>query len=139
MSLLPLAVVLAVGGALIAGLRVRDRRRRDQVRAERAAENSATFQNECVARGISGPVAAVVYDFFAREDVLVEVAPRMSDRLWKDQGIDYPGELAEVLTTLVARLGRPERVQSAQVIELRSVGDVATWLQQRLDISQRTE
>jgi hypothetical protein len=138
LDLLPLVLGLpVVGAALIAALRARERRRLASTRADRASENATTFRLACADIGVSGTVADVVYDFFARENTPVEIAPRLTDRLWKEQGIDYPEELADVLTTLVGRIGAAGIVEPAEISGLRTVGDVATWLQSRSALPRR--
>ena len=129
MSLLGATAVLATAGAtLIAGLRARDRRRFERLRQERAGESYATFRAAFAGEGVGEGVMATVYDFFARGTAAgPEIAPRRTDRLWLDQGVDFPEELAEVLTQLLANLGVPRSVSPAEIVDLRTVDDVVRW------------
>jgi hypothetical protein len=124
------ALVLALGGAgLIASLRWYDRRRYVRIRRERTGENYETFNASFAGDNATDAVTRAVYDFFAHGCAAApELAPRRTDRLWKDQGIDYPEELAEVLTQLFGKLGVSGTVRPTEILDLRSVGDVVVWL-----------
>ena len=130
MSLFKSAVLLTVAGvSLSLILRWHDRRRLDRVRRDRTGENYDTFRDSFDADNVGEPVLRAVYDCFAHGTAAAaEIAPRRTDLLWEDQGIDYPYELADVMTQLLGTLGTPRTVAPQEVAELHTVGDIALWL-----------
>jgi hypothetical protein len=126
-------VLVGSGATLIATLRWRTKRRHQRIRRDRAGEDYDTFNASFAADHVEGAVTRVVYEFFAHGSAVAsELAPRRMDRLWKDQGVDYPEELADVLTDFFTPLGMPRRVRPSEILELRTVGDVVLWLDREL-------
>jgi hypothetical protein len=128
------AFVLVIAGAgLIGTLRWRDRRRYERIRRERTGENYDTFNASFATDDVSGAITRVVYEFFAHGSaVAAELSPRRTDLLWKDQGVDYPEELAEALTDLFSNLQIPRTVLPSEILDLRTVGDVVVWLDRQV-------
>lgn len=122
------AALVALGAALIAAVRAFQARRLEHLRRLRASENIDTFLASFAAERVNDQVIQVVYDYLSDLGHGFPIAPRRLDHLWKDQGIDYPEELAEVLSVLLGRLGQAREVRPVEVEDLRTVADVVKWL-----------
>lgn len=136
----PLLAALGVAAASAAAFALARRAaRRWQRRAAAAAaaeeaEDRASFAAALAARGASDRVASAVYDFFAAKETPLDPGgrrPRPGDGLLEDHFITYPEECADVLGSLLVRLGLDAAVPSEAVWEVRTVADVALWLELR--------
>lgn len=106
-------------------------RRLREAAARRVRDDYAAFVAALAPADISGPVAAVVYDYFAareRPAGLVAV-PRPGQRLDDDHWVTGPEELADVLGALLVALGRGSAVPSEGTDDLETLADVAVWLE----------
>jgi hypothetical protein len=107
------------------------------VRAGRSSESYDTFRNSFGRELKHEAAATVVYSALARSsDGGPDIPPRRRDRLWKDQGIDYPEELAEYLSAWLGELGVRRTVDPTEILDLRTVGDAVLWLDQHCRSAQ---
>jgi hypothetical protein len=131
------SLVLAglVGAGCVFVLARRSARRWQQQTAAAAAldtaERFASFQAALTLLGVSDRVSCVVYDYFATRERVTGLGypPRAGDRLWEDHLIAYPDELATVLGGLLVRLGCSSDVPPPAEGELRTMSDLALWLE----------
>ena len=130
-----IALTLTIVGVILsASIRVRVRLRSGRMLRERAGETFDTFFASLAPRTVDESIARAVYDAFLPESRALAPWPvRPSDRLWKERGVDYPEELAEFLEVFLGRRGHPGPVSPREVDALRTVGDVAVWVHDRLN------
>ena len=139
--LLALAVVDA-GGAFLLARRAALRWQRQAAAAGVAeAERAFTdFRAALAPLGVSDRVARLVYDFFASRETPLDpggVRPRASDGLAEQHFMGYPDEVRDALAALLSQLGRNAPGPTAAVWQIRTVADVAVWLEHRATAAER--
>jgi hypothetical protein len=127
-------LLLAAIGAAVAGfafLIARQVSRHQRALADEAVSGFATFRATLAPQGVSDRVARVVYDFFAVRERATGASspPRSTDELWGDHLISEPEELADVRGALLVALGCGTDVQPPVAGDLRTVADLAVWLE----------
>ena len=133
---------VAAAGAFTLAKRTAQRWRQ-QATATAAADDERSRANFCTTLaglGVSDRVARVVYDFFASKETPLDpggVRPRPSDGLAEQHFVGYPDELVDVLGRLLSLLGSDTAVPAPAVGQIRTVADVAVWLEGQSRVGDR--
>ena len=139
--LLTLGCVVSGGLFVLARRAARRWQQQASARARRDAEQGlAEFCSALAALGVSDRVARTVYDVFANMETPLNsdgVRPRATDDLAERYFIAYPEEAEDTLAALLSRLGSDGAVPTAAVEQIRTVVDVAKWLEGRVGVAER--
>ena len=132
LSFLAFALALCTVGVVVArAVRRHDAATALRVRAERADDTFEAFCSSFARLPVSEPVLRAVYSALSTRLTGGPVPPRRFDRIWLDQGIEWPDELEELLRPAASPLGLDVIVSPAEFEKLHTVGDVVHWLERQ--------